>query len=53
MTEKPSSLEAEKKETYWMRDPGTGNWIPESHFGDKQIDAAKLRDKLLPRHKFT
>ncbi|EEF29439.1 protein SENESCENCE-ASSOCIATED GENE 21, mitochondrial [Ricinus communis] len=41
---------AEKKvkdETFWMRDPKTGNWIPESHFGE--IDAADLRRKFLSR----
>ncbi|XP_020533991.1 protein SENESCENCE-ASSOCIATED GENE 21, mitochondrial isoform X2 [Jatropha curcas] len=34
-----------KEKSFWMRDPKTGNWIPESHFGE--IDAADLRDKFL------
>lgn len=33
-------------QVFWMRDPKTGNWIPESHF--KEIDVAELREKLLP-----
>ncbi|XP_059299539.1 protein SENESCENCE-ASSOCIATED GENE 21, mitochondrial-like [Lycium ferocissimum] len=41
-----------EKEIYWMRDPKTGNWIPETHFNT--IDAAELRDKFLPTsRKFT
>ncbi|OMO65994.1 Late embryogenesis abundant protein, LEA-5 [Corchorus olitorius] len=36
-----------EKETFWMRDPKTGNWIPENHFGD--IDVAELREKLLSK----
>lgn len=44
----PSSggVVVEKKESFWMRDPSTGNWIPESHFGD--VDVAEQREKLLP-----
>ncbi|EOY25450.1 hypothetical protein QUC31_009297 [Theobroma cacao] len=38
---------AEQKETFWMRDPKTGNWIPENHFGD--IDVAELREKFLSK----
>lgn len=37
----------EQKEVFWMRDPTTGNWIPETHFG--QIDVAELREKLLSK----
>ncbi|KAG4937943.1 hypothetical protein AAZX31_16G012000 [Glycine max] len=38
-----------KEEKFWMRDPKSGNWIPENHFG--QVDAAELREKFLPtRH---
>ncbi|KAL6285295.1 hypothetical protein ACE6H2_009685 [Prunus campanulata] len=33
-------------QVFWMRDPKTGNWIPESHF--EEVDVAKLREKLLP-----
>ncbi|CAB4272200.1 unnamed protein product [Prunus armeniaca] len=33
-------------QVFWMRDPKTGNWIPESHF--EEIDVAELREKLLP-----
>ncbi|KAI3455672.1 hypothetical protein Pfo_012335 [Paulownia fortunei] len=35
------------KEVFWMRDPKTGNWIPESHFGE--VDVAELREKLLSK----
>ena len=31
-----------RKEEFWMRDPKTGNWIPESHFNE--IDVAELRE---------
>ncbi|PSS18142.1 senescence-associated gene 21 like protein [Actinidia chinensis var. chinensis] len=36
-----------QKEVFWMRDPNTGNWIPETQF--HQVDVAELRDKLLPK----
>lgn len=39
----------EQKENFWMKDPKSGNWIPESHFGE--IDVVDLREKLLPRQK--
>ncbi|MED6159836.1 hypothetical protein PIB30_117742 [Stylosanthes scabra] len=35
-----------KDEIFWMRDPKSGNWIPENHFGE-QVDAADLRAKFL------
>lgn len=41
----------EQKETFWMKDPKSGNWIPESHFGE--IDAAELREKFLPKKKLS
>lgn len=37
--------EEEKKGSFWMRDPKTGNWIPESHFD--AVDVVELREKLL------
>ncbi|KAG5538032.1 hypothetical protein RHGRI_025203 [Rhododendron griersonianum] len=37
---------AGKKEKFWMRDPKTGNWIPETHINE--VDAAEPRDKFLP-----
>lgn len=37
---------AEKKEKFWMRDPKTGNWIPETHINE--VDAEEPRDKFLP-----
>ncbi|GLJ10838.1 hypothetical protein SUGI_0136260 [Cryptomeria japonica] len=40
---KPNSGGGEKG--FWMRDPATGNWIPQDHFHD--IDVAELREKLL------
>nr|XP_016448021.1 PREDICTED: protein SENESCENCE-ASSOCIATED GENE 21, mitochondrial-like [Nicotiana tabacum] len=40
------------KDIFWMRDPKTGNWIPETHFSD--IDAAEQREKFLSSNrKFT
>lgn len=36
-----------KEGIFWMRDPKTGNWIPENHFGE--VDAAELREKFLPK----
>lgn len=46
-TDLKSEISAEPKETFWMRDPKTGNWIPENHFGD--TDVAELREKLLSK----
>nr|WIW57651.1 late embryogenesis abundant protein LEA81 [Pinus tabuliformis] len=34
-----------KNKGFWMRDPATGAWIPEDHFGD--VDIAELRAKVL------
>ncbi|XP_019193249.1 PREDICTED: protein SENESCENCE-ASSOCIATED GENE 21, mitochondrial-like [Ipomoea nil] len=36
----------EKEAVFWMRDPKSGNWVPEIHFDD--VDAADLRKQLLP-----
>ncbi|KAL3511566.1 hypothetical protein ACH5RR_024283 [Cinchona calisaya] len=36
-----------EKEVFWMRDPKSGNWIPETHFD--QVDAAELRAKFLSK----
>lgn len=38
---------AVEKEVFWMKDPKTGNWIPETHFDD--VDAADLRAKFLSK----
>jgi hypothetical protein len=43
------ATDQQPEEIFWMRDPKSGNWIPESHFG--QIDVAELREKLLPQNK--
>ncbi|KAJ0988521.1 hypothetical protein J5N97_006877 [Dioscorea zingiberensis] len=40
---------ATKPEAFWMRDPITGYWIPENHFG--VVDPVDLRAKLLPTKK--
>ena len=37
----------QQKESVWMKDPKTGNWIPKAHFGDTDLEA--LREKFLPR----
>jgi len=44
---KPTSDNGNKEEKFWMRDPKSGNWIPEKHFGE--VDAAELREKFLPK----
>jgi hypothetical protein len=36
-----------KRTAFWMRDPTTGDWIPEDHFGE--TDTADLRQKFLSR----
>ncbi|KAF8027478.1 hypothetical protein BT93_E0398 [Corymbia citriodora subsp. variegata] len=41
--------EEEKKKVFWMRDPKSGNWIPESHFD--VVDVAELREKFLSKKK--
>nr|WIW57654.1 late embryogenesis abundant protein LEA84 [Pinus tabuliformis] len=38
-----------KGTVFWMRDPATGNWILEDHFGE--TDTAELRQKLLSSRK--
>ncbi|KAI8529739.1 hypothetical protein RHMOL_Rhmol12G0248600 [Rhododendron molle] len=44
--EKEASPRGGKREdVFWMRDPKTGNWIPETHFGE--VDVADLREKYL------
>ncbi|KAI4355365.1 hypothetical protein L6164_004146 [Bauhinia variegata] len=35
------------EKNFWMRDPKTGNWIPEKHFGE--VNVADLREKLLSK----
>jgi len=39
-----------EEKAFWMRDPATGDWIPEDHFGE--IDPVDLREKLLPSRKY-
>ncbi|KAA8540203.1 hypothetical protein F0562_024234 [Nyssa sinensis] len=34
-----------QKEIFWMKDPKSGNYMPESHFNE--IDVAELREKAL------
>ncbi|XWS20002.1 hypothetical protein CRYUN_Cryun31cG0064300 [Craigia yunnanensis] len=46
-TDLRAEISAEQKEMFWMRDPKTGNWIPENHFGD--IDVADLREKVISK----
>nr|WIW57648.1 late embryogenesis abundant protein LEA78 [Pinus tabuliformis] len=38
-----------KRRAFWMRDPATGDWIPEDHFGE--TDIAVQRQKLLSSRK--
>lgn len=46
-----SSGEVEAKgEIFWMRDPKTGNWVPENCFGNDVVDdAVALRNKFLSK----
>ncbi|KAM1113453.1 hypothetical protein ACFX2B_045571 [Malus domestica] len=37
--------DGEHKQAFWMKDSKTGNWIPETHFGE--VDAAEQREQLL------
>ncbi|GKU92765.1 hypothetical protein SLEP1_g6449 [Rubroshorea leprosula] len=46
-TDLKATVSAGKKEVFWMQDPNTGNYIPESHFG--VIDVVELREKKLSR----
>jgi len=41
------SVANEERKIFWMRDPKTGNWIPENHFGE--VDVADLRNKFLSK----
>ncbi|CDO97798.1 unnamed protein product [Coffea canephora] len=40
-------VQGAKREVFWMKDPKTGNWIPENHFNE--VDAAELREKFLSK----
>ncbi|KAI3920642.1 hypothetical protein MKW92_021003 [Papaver armeniacum] len=42
-----AAVEKESSEVFWMKDPKTGNWIPENHFNE--VDVAELRNKLLSK----
>ncbi|KAH0452872.1 hypothetical protein IEQ34_017196 [Dendrobium chrysotoxum] len=46
------SAAQEKEDTnYWMRDPKTGNWMPENRISKVEVDPAMLRAKFLPSKK--
>lgn len=47
MRKKKEEFVSAGKEEFWMRDPKTGNWIPESQFN--QIDVAELREQLITK----
>ncbi|XP_047312176.1 uncharacterized protein LOC124915497 [Impatiens glandulifera] len=34
------------KNVFWMRDPKSGFWIPETHF--EEVNVVDLRNQLLP-----
>ncbi|KAG0523839.1 hypothetical protein BDA96_07G157600 [Sorghum bicolor] len=40
-----AAAKMEEEESFWMRDPKTGYWMPEKHLYD--VDAADLRARLL------
>ncbi|XP_026440765.1 protein SENESCENCE-ASSOCIATED GENE 21, mitochondrial-like isoform X2 [Papaver somniferum] len=42
-----AAIEKESNGAFWMKDPKTGNWIPENHFNE--VDVAELRNKLLSK----
>ncbi|THU67432.1 hypothetical protein C4D60_Mb05t24570 [Musa balbisiana] len=39
------SRAATREEVFWMRDPKTGNWMPENRVSD--VDVAELRARFL------
>ncbi|XP_051135020.1 uncharacterized protein LOC127254149 [Andrographis paniculata] len=39
------------KQVFWMKDPKSGNWIPESQFGHQELDVADLRAKFLSKNR--
>jgi hypothetical protein len=41
------SVANEERKIFWMKDPKTGNWIPENHFGE--VDVADLRNKFVSK----
>ncbi|KAG6529559.1 hypothetical protein ZIOFF_011767 [Zingiber officinale] len=41
----PRSVHRPLSQVYWMKDPKTGNWMPEDRFGD--VDVAEQRARLL------
>ncbi|CAO2840336.1 unnamed protein product [Amaranthus hypochondriacus] len=44
-----TTIEKKKKEEeFWMKDPETGNWIPETHFGE--VDIVELRRKFISKN---
>ncbi|MCL7027304.1 hypothetical protein MKW94_014288 [Papaver nudicaule] len=45
-----AATEVESKEVFWMRDPKTGNWMPENH--SNEADPADLRNMLLSKKVF-
>ncbi|CAO2202062.1 unnamed protein product [Urochloa humidicola] len=40
-----AAVKPKEEESFWMRDPKTGCWMPEGHMAD--VDAADLRARLL------
>ncbi|CAD6265298.1 unnamed protein product [Miscanthus lutarioriparius] len=40
-----AAAKMEDEESFWIRDPKTGCWMPENHLRD--VDAADLRARLL------
>ncbi|CAO2163169.1 unnamed protein product [Urochloa humidicola] len=40
-----AAAKPKEEESFWMRDPKTGCWMPEAHMAD--VDAADLRARLL------
>ncbi|XP_026429875.1 protein SENESCENCE-ASSOCIATED GENE 21, mitochondrial-like [Papaver somniferum] len=42
-----AAIEKKSNRAFWMKDPKTGNWIPENHFNE--VDVAELRNKLLSK----
>ncbi|KAI3974718.1 hypothetical protein MKX01_002248 [Papaver californicum] len=44
---KAAVIEKEANRAFWMKDPKTGNWIPENLFNE--VDVAELRNQLLSK----
>lgn len=50
VAEEKKKKRSEDRDEFWMRDPKTGNWVPESRVGHYEADEVEQREKLLPKN---